>query len=816
MSDSLADVGKKLSFTRTHVTFATKGRTGGDEKYEIRLDDPYLPVRMYSIVTRHRSGNHDPAVQLVLPADLVLCAECPPGIDVGPVLFEFVAQVFGKIPADELHATLAHVAGQSCVLAAERSVVDEAVSFARRHGLNPVSVLVPVFGAPGEAEAELLCLQDGFTDLPSDKDQAAAPDRPSSRMPPALQREVLKRRMDDFRKLAPTKRAPLVSSKDKRLMPDLGARSQRLLGALAGVNRSASRFFGKSFKGLHFHLMGSRVKDAAGAVRHRSGLLVGRTIPAAERLGQALRSARARLTNAPAWLWVSSRRTAQAGLSRVAAHGDTLLRGLKTTGTAITTSFGSGLRAGLDPASRLLDHAQSGAWRGLELGRTSMAALVTKERQTRRSARDWAGSLSDRLIRRPIRHTALQAQRGMRLGNARLFAVTRATQGRLRAWTAAAVHTTGGIGSSVSHVFTRAGHRQEAVIRSNWASFQAWRPVANWKFTAHPAMSLAAVGLVALGTIGGLQLMRGAPAVGTDDITLAAMSDPASEGMTPPPPVVVYAISMTFPEPAASFHHEDPALPIRPDAPRPTGIGMTRLLLPNLGPLPADADTALASMPTPPPAPVETAMQRDDLPPNHGASHLALPSQSTPDSEAPRTIPDATLSVAATESAAMGTARPPRRPERDQLRDPRQRDEATLSEAPGSETTGSDVAQTAQEPAAVAGLDRSPRPPARSPVTAQARSQPTAPAEPVGTQAMVVAQGQVPGIRVLAIVGSDQQRQALVRIGATRTEIVVAGSTISAGLVREIRRDGIVLSTGGQDILLWLEPRPAGPATSLR
>lgn len=66
----------------------------------------------------------------------------------------------------------------------------------------------------------------------------------------------------------------------------------------------------------------------------------------------------------------------------------------------------------------------------------------------------------------------------------------------------------------------------------------------------------------------------------------------------------------------------------------------------------------------------------------------------------------------------------------------------------------------------------------------------------------VIARASVPGFRVLAIIGSDQQRQALVQTGPNQTAVLVAGSTTRRWQVIEVRRDGVVLSINGQQRLL--------------
>jgi len=74
----------------------------------------------------------------------------------------------------------------------------------------------------------------------------------------------------------------------------------------------------------------------------------------------------------------------------------------------------------------------------------------------------------------------------------------------------------------------------------------------------------------------------------------------------------------------------------------------------------------------------------------------------------------------------------------------------------------------------------------------------TAPALAPGT----LPQGPVAGLRVLAIVGAGDQRQALVQTGPNQTAVLVAGATTQRWQVLEVRREGIVLRVNGRAQLL--------------
>lgn len=84
------------------------------------------------------------------------------------------------------------------------------------------------------------------------------------------------------------------------------------------------------------------------------------------------------------------------------------------------------------------------------------------------------------------------------------------------------------------------------------------------------------------------------------------------------------------------------------------------------------------------------------------------------------------------------------------------------------------------------------------PEFAQATALPTAPE----LQPDTLPQGPVPGLRVLAIVGSGDQRQALVQTGPNQTAVLVAGATTRRWQVLEVRREGIVLRVNGRAQLL--------------
>lgn len=98
----------------------------------------------------------------------------------------------------------------------------------------------------------------------------------------------------------------------------------------------------------------------------------------------------------------------------------------------------------------------------------------------------------------------------------------------------------------------------------------------------------------------------------------------------------------------------------------------------------------------------------------------------------------------------------------------------------------------ARPTALVAGLE------AEGPSLAATGAPPTAPE----LQPEILPQGPVPGLRVLAIVGSGDQRQALVQTGPNQTAVLVAGAATRRWQVLEVRREGIVLRVNGRAQLL--------------
>lgn len=103
------------------------------------------------------------------------------------------------------------------------------------------------------------------------------------------------------------------------------------------------------------------------------------------------------------------------------------------------------------------------------------------------------------------------------------------------------------------------------------------------------------------------------------------------------------------------------------------------------------------------------------------------------------------------------------------------------------------------------GPTSAPRPVAR-PVALMAgtggRNASPAALDPVAIATDPLPQGPVAGLRVLAIVGTGDQRQALVQTGPNQTAVLVAGAATRRWRVLEVRRDGIVLSLDGRTQLL--------------
>lgn len=66
----------------------------------------------------------------------------------------------------------------------------------------------------------------------------------------------------------------------------------------------------------------------------------------------------------------------------------------------------------------------------------------------------------------------------------------------------------------------------------------------------------------------------------------------------------------------------------------------------------------------------------------------------------------------------------------------------------------------------------------------------------------VVPPGGASGLRVLAIVGADTQRQALVQTGQNQTTVLSTGTNLGSWWVVEVRRDGVVMANGDRQRFL--------------
>ena len=105
-------------------------------------------------------------------------------------------------------------------------------------------------------------------------------------------------------------------------------------------------------------------------------------------------------------------------------------------------------------------------------------------------------------------------------------------------------------------------------------------------------------------------------------------------------------------------------------------------------------------------------------------------------------------------------------------------------------------APATSSPTATLGPQSTRRPIARPAAFLSGRSAPS-PAAPQ-TTASADPQGPVPGLRLVAIVETEGERQAIVQIGPNRRALVVAGSATQNWQVMEIRADGLVLRVDGQ------------------
>ncbi|WP_439139929.1 hypothetical protein [Roseicyclus sp.] len=153
---------------------------------QLALDDGALEFRLRLFAARVRGDAAAVKVALAVPPDCVLLAQDGPS-------------PFGDIPEDELHVIPQGDDATKPAVAVERSVCDEVAAFAHSYGLIPAAIIIPGDSAGRDITLPLAaCHDDATQTLP----EVTAPCATTSaiEMPPALQRELHKRKQRDARK----------------------------------------------------------------------------------------------------------------------------------------------------------------------------------------------------------------------------------------------------------------------------------------------------------------------------------------------------------------------------------------------------------------------------------------------------------------------------------------------------------------------------------------------------------------------------------------------------------------------------------------
>lgn len=153
---------------------------------QLALDDGALEFRLRLFAARVRGDAAAVNVALAVPPDCVLLAQGGPS-------------PFGDIPEDELHIIAQNDDATNPAVAVERSVCDEVAAFARSYGLIPAAIIIPGDGAGRDITLPLATCPDNAAQ-PSPTETAPCAATSAIAMPPALQRELHKRKQLDARK----------------------------------------------------------------------------------------------------------------------------------------------------------------------------------------------------------------------------------------------------------------------------------------------------------------------------------------------------------------------------------------------------------------------------------------------------------------------------------------------------------------------------------------------------------------------------------------------------------------------------------------
>lgn len=176
-----------LHFTESAVTCVPVDPNLSGYRDRIALDDAALTFRMRLFGARIRMDAMAAQVALVLPGDCVL--KSADGGD------------FDGIPEDELYIVSAGSGAQARRLAVECSAFDEVIAFAKTYGLKPVCVMIP--DPDSDVRISLPVVDEEMSEGYSTQDAGAErPGASTVAMPPALERELAKRKQVEDRKSA--------------------------------------------------------------------------------------------------------------------------------------------------------------------------------------------------------------------------------------------------------------------------------------------------------------------------------------------------------------------------------------------------------------------------------------------------------------------------------------------------------------------------------------------------------------------------------------------------------------------------------------
>ena len=725
----------QLIFTQDEVTCAPLDPKLSEYRDRLAFGDPSLDFRIRLFGARVRMGAPTTCVALVLPADCVLRAEGNdgPNHDAG-------VRAFCGIPEDELRIITAGPPEAPYRIAVECSAFDEVIAFARTYGLDPVAVLIP----DGDEKISVpIKDQDPAPTLTSDELMPRRCETSAIEIPPALQRELNKRKMLEQRQnLRANKRwslGKLIQSggdetgntkapADQDLAtPDapphspseIAEQPQPAITDMAAHDAPGQAIAETTETALHDRATISDDRDAA-----RAAVALNATPPIAEQPPIAAPAATVQavedptepsLCHNPRQPEADANPECQAERADVQPpHGDNQDEAARTPAPSSTSRPAFGTQFLARPMLAMGLAACTGI---IGLG------FVFQLRDDQTALRDTG----------PVAVAETQSL------------VTMATETAVPATTP----------------------RSEPAPQIMAAASPADRPMADP--SDHPGVASA------------LAMLSGSNS--TVDLSAVDLSAIGTEQADHAARVAAPRVAMQLPDRVVL-----PSDPVR-------GAGIAGL---NQGG--RDVDEAPTRSPAAfPPEPsinqLEPPVIADSA---SGGVRLVAARSLDLDQDMPvRQTP--TVSNRLPRSSANGV---PPEPRPTTIRAPDQTGLVTRARS-----------ITAVPTASLLGPERTPRPLARpASFPTQARTAPTpelvaalATVPVPETQAVaptLISQGSVPGLRVLAIIGSDQQRQALVQTGPNQTAVLVAGSATTRWQVVEVRRDGVVLSINGQQRLL--------------